>query len=133
MKWMALPILFVLFFSVTAQCSIMELQAVSRAPMEWSDFNITFNDYDGDNILQLNEITYFSGVMYMPFAQFFYQVKQVPGGSWIFDDNNYIGPVIVSKDTWDYTQTSAVPISSSILLLGSGLTGFWFIGRRFCS
>ena len=103
----------------------------------WDSFYVVWNDDNGDELFQLDELAEFSGVTsFFPIVGYFEQITAVPesqytGGSgtdWQFTGSMGLSDP-ADRTNWDYTR-SATPIPASVLLLGSGLLGLGFLGWR---
>jgi hypothetical protein len=95
--------------------AVNNLEATSLVPWEWSNFSISWTDNNHDGLFQFSETTEFSGVTYLPFANFYESLGAVPvqssqspytGGSaldWLFAGP--MGSMNVDPSMWSYTST----------------------------
>jgi hypothetical protein len=122
--------------------TIYDLNATTLFPASFTSFSIRFNDTSGDGLLQLGEISSFSGVTINSLT--YPTVSCVPNttlstgicaqNEWGFVRSG--GAAGATTNTWTYalTPVSAVPLPPALLLLTSalGLMGLarWWITRR---
>ncbi len=126
----------------TAAATPMTLEATRNSmgdPTSTSGFTIQFED-TGDGLLQLTEITSFSGMTYFYYGNLFFdQVLSVPtvanvssgneGGFWVWGNSQ--GDSGGSEAyLFNYRRSSSVPEPGALALLGLGLAGLCLRSRR---
>ena len=144
MKVLRLLALGLLSTSINANAVSLRLDATAL-DATFSDFFVLFED-TGDGLLQVNEITQFSGVDVHPLDAFYDQLVAVPAiadisslsgdcpePAWCFRSSNpALLLVVAGSRFWSYAITPAsVAEPGSLALLGLGL--FWLgltQGRR---
>ena len=102
------------------------------------DFSIDYNDSNGNSLLDLGEITSFSGATITPFTYSnIYSVANIPGFAsgpgtfWGFDDpSGYSNSVNSIFWTYSVTNVNPIPLPSAFPLLAAGLGALAVFGRR---
>lgn len=122
--------------------TVYEIDASSVAPASFSDFSLTFEDFDNDMLFNQIELISFSGVnlngfeySHLAAAPFITNVADGTfGTSWVFSGNFQginLPPATPSADNWTYTKSVVpVPLPASFLLVLAGLAGFVRLGVK---
>jgi len=137
-----------LFLSTSVNAALIEITATSN-DARFSDFTVIFDDTSGDSMLQINEMTLFSGMTISGFSSSqdgFYDaligtpnitgistlsgtVIGSPGFNWNMTTSS--GASCCSTSIWSYNSSVAtVPIPTAVWLFGSGFIGLIGVARR---
>lgn len=118
-----------------ASAALLQLDATTLAPNSFSDFSLTFDDANGDEIFQFGELASFSGVSVVFLSASLSTLLQVPtiagiselGGSCQDSDSWCVGGgggiLVTSPGNWSYriSPVQAIPEPGTLALAGLAL------------